>query len=141
VKWRPTTSWAAWWQAIAFPVLRDVAATGTGLYILIGQAQSPDPSSVLVTAGLILVAPIAAIHGYQVLTGPSSTPHGGQQSSEHASLPSSSPSSSPPGGSGEGPLRVRRAGGAVVRAGGVLDAVQRPLRARHPGGGGEGDSG
>jgi hypothetical protein len=104
VKWRPTTSWAAWWQAIAFPVLRDIAAVGTGLYLIVSQNQSASPNTTMVTAGLILFGGVGAYHGYQLLAGPSSTRPGGPSSSEPAPPGSSSPasSSSPLAGPDEG---------------------------------------
>jgi hypothetical protein len=101
VKWRPKTSWAAWWQAIALPVLRDTVALGLGAYGFLSQVAAPDPSSVIVTGALILIGGVGAIHGYQLLNGPSSTPPTGQPSSEPAPPSPSLPSSPPGGGTGE----------------------------------------
>jgi hypothetical protein len=101
MRWRPT---AAWWQAIAFPVARDIAAVGTGLYLIISQNQSADPNTTMVTAGLILFGGVGAIHGYQLVTGQPSIPRGEPPSSGPALPGSSSPasSSSSPAGPGEG---------------------------------------
>jgi hypothetical protein len=103
VKWRPKTSWAAWWQAIALPVLRDTVALGLGAYGFLSQVHAPDPSSVIVTGSLILIGGVGVIHAYTLLSGPSSTPPTGQPSSEHAPPSPSSPSSpsSPQGGPDE----------------------------------------
>lgn len=78
-----------------FPVLRDTAGLGTGLYLLISQAGAADPNAGVIVAGLTLVSPIAAIYGHAVLSGPSGTQPGERPSSG----PSSSPSPSPPSGS------------------------------------------
>jgi hypothetical protein len=101
VKWRPTTSWAAWWQAIALPVLRDTVALGLGAYGFLSQIGAPDPSSVIVTGALILIGGVGAIHGFQLLSGPSSTPPTEPPSSGHAPPSPSSPSLPPGGGPGE----------------------------------------
>lgn len=110
MKWQQTARWPVWWQTIAFPILRDIGAVGTGLYLIISQNQRPDPSTTIITAGLILVTPIAAIHGYQLLAGPSSTQPGAPPSSPPASSASSSlsQSSEPADEGGLPPRRSRR---------------------------------
>lgn len=101
MKWRPTTSWAAWWQAIALPVLRDTVALGLGAYGFLSQVGARDPSSVIVGGSLILIGGVGVIHAYSLITSPSSIPPTGQPSSEHAPPSPSSPSLPPGGGSDE----------------------------------------
>lgn len=79
------------WLQTAWQLLRDVALTGCGLWLIISQIGARDPSSTLIVAGLALLAPAAAEHAKTVLSGPSG-PHGGPASS---SSPSSSESPSP----------------------------------------------
>lgn len=81
-------------------LLKDVALTGTGLWLIYRQAVSPSPSDVLLTVGLALIAPSVYDHAKAVLSGPT-----GGASSTHlppgpgsVSLPSSSE-----GGTGERP--------------------------------------
>lgn len=83
-------------------MLRDVAALGTGLYLLISQAGAASPNAAVIVAGLTLVSPIAAIYGHAVLSGPSA-PSGTQHGGPPSSPPSSSPSGSPPSGSPSSP--------------------------------------
>lgn len=90
------------WLQTAWPLLRDILLTGAGLWLIISQVGTSDPSSTLIVAGLALTVPAAATHAYGVLSGPSA-PHGGPpSSSESSSSPSSSPALPPAGGTDEG---------------------------------------
>ena len=90
-----------WWLT-AWQVLRDVALTGTGMWLIISQVGSKDPSSVLITAGLVLTVPAAASHAMAVLSGPSAPGHGPGESSPSPPPPSSSPPSRPAGVTDDG---------------------------------------
>lgn len=80
-------------------LLKDVALTGTGLWIIYRQATAMRPSDLLLTVSLVLIAPSVATHAKAVLSGhtagESSTP--GPPEQESASLPSSGA-----GGTGDG---------------------------------------
>lgn len=91
-----------WWQT-AWQLIRDIALTGMGMWLIISQVGAKDPSSTLIVAGLALTVPAAASHAASVLSGPSVPAPGPPSSSEPSSPPSSSPSSSSSGGTGERP--------------------------------------
>jgi hypothetical protein len=75
-------TWETAWQ-----LARDILLTGAGLFLIIWQGLSRDPSDVVIVAALTLLVPAAATHAKAVLSGPSSpTPHGPPES-----LPSSPP--------------------------------------------------
>jgi hypothetical protein len=96
VTW-PQKAWL-WFQA-AWPLVRDIALTITGLLLIISQIAAKDPSSTLIVAGLALTVPAAQHHAGAVLGGPSAPEPGPSESSPPAPPPSSSPSA--PGESGE----------------------------------------
>lgn len=83
------------WLLTAWQLVRDVALTGLGAWILIGQSQSQHPAGPVIYAALALLLPAAAAHVLALL---SSVIGAGQQES----LPSSSPPSSSPDSSSEG---------------------------------------
>jgi hypothetical protein len=88
VKWN--TSWL---------LIKDVALTGTGLWLIYRQAVSAVPSDILLTVGLALIAPSVYDHAKAVL----SKPGAGESSSSHApGEPSPSSRSSSAGGTGDG---------------------------------------
>ena len=106
---RSSRSWLDWWEAVIFPVIRDIVWLGTGVYMLISQTGAKDPSSAVIVGGIILTMPAAAKHGpdvaktaMAVLSGPSAPEPGPSESSPSSSPPSSSPSSSPAGEPHEG---------------------------------------
>ena len=69
-------------------LLKDILMTGTGLFLVLSQAQSPSPSDVLIATGMWLTGWAAA--GYaKTLIGGTGGP--------------SSPARSPSGPSGSGP--------------------------------------
>jgi hypothetical protein len=82
VKWW-TTSWL---------LLKDVALTGTGLWLIYRQAVSAVPSDVLLTVGLALIAPSVYDHAKAVLSGRTDGPSSSSlpPGPESPSLPSSS---------------------------------------------------
>lgn len=84
-----------WWQT-AWQLIRDIALTGTGLWLIVSQTGAAAPSGTLIVAGLALVVPSATTHAVSVLSGPSSEAGRGQGPSSPPALP---PSSSPPSSS------------------------------------------
>lgn len=89
------------WVQTAWPLVRDILLTCTGLWLIISQVGARDPNSALIVAGLALTVPAAATHAMGVLSGPSA-PHGGPaSSSEPAPPPASSPSLPSAGGTDE----------------------------------------
>lgn len=92
------------WVQTAWPLVRDILLTGTGLFLIIYQGFERNPSSAVLVVGLALTVPAAATHAASVLSGPSATTqHDPPSSSPPSPPPSSSPSSSAAGASGEGP--------------------------------------
>jgi hypothetical protein len=89
------------WQT-AWQLIRDVLLTGTGLWLIISQIGTRNPSSTLIVAGLALTVPAAATHAAGVLSGPSAPQ--GPTSSSPSSPPDGEPqpSSSQPDGGGGG---------------------------------------
>lgn len=81
------------WQT-AWPVVKDILVTGLGFGLIIWQACSADPNSMLVDGGIALVVALAATHAPKVLEGP----RGRGQSSPPASSPPPSP---PPSSAGQ----------------------------------------
>jgi hypothetical protein len=90
VKWW-TTSWL---------LIKDVALTGTGLWLIYRQAISAVPSDVLLTVGLALIAPSVYDHAKAVLSGPTA---GRSSSSPPPGPVSPSPPSSSEEVAGNGP--------------------------------------
>jgi len=89
-----------WWQT-AWQLVRDIGLTGTGVYILIRQASSPDPSWPVIVGGLILCVPAVRANAATILFGLSGPPGGrGESSSPSSSLPE--PPSLPGGASDAG---------------------------------------
>lgn len=78
--------------AMAWQLVRDIAMTITGLWMIISQVGAHDPSSVLIVAGLALVVPATAAHATSVLSGP-------QVPEARGGPPRSSPSAPSPGSS------------------------------------------
>ena len=83
-----------WW-----PLLRDIAVTGTGLRVILSQVYSPHPSGLLLGTGLALTVPAAAAHVKALLPG-------GETGESGDSSSSSAPDGPPPrqrtsGGTGE----------------------------------------
>lgn len=89
-----------WWQT-AWQLIRDIALTGAGLWLIISQDGAREPSGTIIVAGLALLAPAAATHAVSIISGPSAPSHGPPPSSPPAPPPSSSPSSPPAGGTRE----------------------------------------
>lgn len=90
------------WLQTAWQLIRDIAMTGTGLWLVISQDASAHPQGDILVAALALLVPAAATHAASIISGPSAPPHGQPSSSPPAPQPSSSPSSPPAGGHGEG---------------------------------------
>lgn len=89
------------WLTPAWQLARDILLTGTGLWLIISQVGTRDPSSTLIVAGLALCLPAAASHAATVLSGPSLPGHGQHPSSLSSESPPSLPPSPPPDGPGE----------------------------------------
>ena len=87
---RWTTSWL---------LIKDLALTGAGLWLIYRQAVSAVPNDVLLTVGLALIAPSVYDHAKAVLS-----PRGGGESSSSPPAAQGSPSrpSSPEEGTGNG---------------------------------------
>lgn len=91
-----------WWQT-ALQLLKDVVATGIGVWLIIAQGLRSDPSTSALTAGLILLTPAGLSHlAMLLLSGPSGPERGHSESSPSLPAPSSLPSSPPAGGTSEG---------------------------------------
>jgi hypothetical protein len=80
----------------AWPVIRDVALTGTGIFVIIREVYSPHPSDVLLAVAMGLTAPAAYEHVRALLSGPGASSPPPPQPSAPPSAPSS-----PEGGTGE----------------------------------------
>jgi hypothetical protein len=91
--------WATGWQT-AWPLLKDLLLTGTGLVIIIFQIWSRSPSDIMLVAGLALTVPSAASHAASILAGPGA-PHSSESSEPHGGQASPPSSSSPPEGTGD----------------------------------------
>lgn len=59
----------AWW-----PLVRDIAVTGTGLAVIWSQVYSQRPSGLLLGTGLALTVPSVAAHVRALLPGGESGP-------------------------------------------------------------------
>lgn len=83
-----------WWTT-SWLLIKDVALTGTGLWLIYRQAVSAVPSDVLLTVGLALIVPSVYDHARAVLSGRT----GGESSSPPPPEPGSvsRPSSSEEG--------------------------------------------
>lgn len=108
MKWRQTEHWLALWQGILFPVLRDIACLGMGMYMLSSQVGAPHPDWGVIVGGLTLALPAAVAHGSSVasrareaLSGPSAPGPGPGESAPPELPQSSSPPSPPAGGTRE----------------------------------------
>lgn len=87
-----------WWLT-ALQLLKDVAGTSLGAWLLIRQGLSASPNSGLELTALALLAPAAISHvAILLLSGPSAPERGPGESSPSSSPPSSSPPSQPAGG-------------------------------------------
>ena len=53
----------------AWPLIRDIAITGTGLAVIWFQVYSPHPSGLLLGTGLALTVPSVAAHVRALLPG------------------------------------------------------------------------
>ncbi len=87
-----------WHWNTAWPVVRDVGITGTGLVtvwaqLLLWAFRDRAPDTGLMAVGLALLFPAAQAHVRAVMGGPSAG--SSSESSSPPSLPSSSPLSSP----------------------------------------------
>lgn len=49
--------WSPWWLLV-----KDIALTGTGLFVILSQTFSPRPNGVLLGAGLALTVPTVWEH-------------------------------------------------------------------------------
>jgi len=72
---------------LSWVLAKDVALTGTGVFLILSQVFSATPSDVLLVTGLALTIPSVAGHARAILGGSPAPPTGGP----------SSPSSPPPG--------------------------------------------
>ena len=90
------------WLQTAWQLVRDIALTGTGLWLIISQDMSAHPSGDVLVVALALLVPAAATHAASIISGPSAPPHGPGESSPPAVPSSSSPPLPPAGGTGEG---------------------------------------
>ena len=77
--------WMRWW-----PLLRDIALTGTGMGIIIVQVFSKHPDGLLLGTALALTVPSVAEHVKALLPG------SGMPDTSPPSLPPGVPPSSPP---------------------------------------------
>jgi hypothetical protein len=76
--------WMKWW-----PLLRDIALTGTGMAVIVVQVFSKHPDGLLLGTALALTVPSVAEHVKALL------PSSGGPDSSPPSLPPGSPPSSP----------------------------------------------
>ena len=79
------------WITAAWALVRDVALTGLGVYLIVVQSLSAHPSDVLLAVALGLVSPAIYEHGKAVLGAP-----GGVSSSPSPSVSPPPPSPRPP---------------------------------------------
>ena len=83
------------WLSILWQLVRDVALTGFGVWVIWTQVERPDPNGTLLAVALVCIAPAARSAVTTVLSGPGS-------SSESPHPPAVRPSrSSPPEGTDE----------------------------------------
>lgn len=87
--WRPTLSWL---------VVKDVALTGTAIWVIVSQVLSPQPHEVLLVAALALTAVNGGTHAATLMAGRTGGGHSPPLGSPER-LPS--PPSSPPGATRE----------------------------------------
>jgi hypothetical protein len=79
------------WVAAAWALVRDVALTGLGIFLILQQALwVHHQSGTLLVVGVTLTSPALYEHGKRVLSGPGDMP------SSPASQPHGSPPGSPP---------------------------------------------
>ena len=84
------------WITLWRDLVRDVALTGVGVFLILKQGTSAHPSGLALGAGLALTVPSVAVHLKALLP-----EYGGGSSSESSEPPGSPPPPSPRGGSGE----------------------------------------
>jgi len=86
------------WLSILWQLVRDVALTGFGVWVIWTQVERPDPNGTLLAVALVCIAPAARSAVATVLSGPGSSSESPRPPAE---LPPSSSASSPPGGISE----------------------------------------
>lgn len=70
-------------------VIKDIALTGTGIFVILSQVYAGHPSDVLLAVGATLCAPAIADHARALLSAPTAAPHSPSPGSHAASPPPS----------------------------------------------------